>query len=113
MSAFTDTITADLAVAFQVFGSVSVSISGVAGTFAAVVDQFSAERELELGGFVGTYDAVAFIQAADAAGITAPIERTLEGRTLTVDGRTFRIDRAIQDDAGITLGLANPAKRKK
>lgn len=111
MSAFTDFLATSTSEASDVFGTVTVTITSVG--YAAIVDEFAAEREMEIGGFVGTYQATAFIRLALVSGLTAPIERTLEGKTLTVDGRTYRIDRAALDDAGVTLGLNNPDKRKK
>jgi hypothetical protein len=111
MSAFTDMVTTSMADAFTVFGVTSVTIN--AASYDAIFDEFAAERELELGGFVGTYAATALIQLAALSGVTAPIERTLEGKTLTVSGRTFRIDRVGLDEAGATLGLNNPNKRSK
>lgn len=111
MSDLDDFLTSSQADAMEVIGTMSVTIDGT--TYPAVVNQFSAERELELGGFVGTYDASAFIELSELSALTAPLERTLEGKTLTVDGRTLRIDRVLVDVTGVTLALSNPAKRKK
>lgn len=111
VSAFTDFVATSMDDSFDVFGPVTVTINAV--TYDAVVDEFAAEREMEIGGFVGTYQASALLKLADVSGLTAPIERTLEGQTLTVGGRTYRIDRAALDEAGVMLGLNNPAKHKK
>ncbi len=111
MSDFSDFCASGMSAAFTVVGTKSATILSV--PYNAVIDQFSAARELEIGGFVGEYDATALIQAADMSAVTAPIERTLEGQTLTVDSRTFRIDLVHIDEAGVLLGLSNPNKRKK
>lgn len=99
--------------ATDTIGEVAVTITGVSGSPLAIIDQFSAERELEMGGFVGTYDARAVVRLTFLSGVTAPIERTLEGKTLTTDGRTFRIDTVELDTVTATLGLKNAASIKK
>jgi len=110
MSAFTSFADQGFADAAEVFGTSSCTINGA--SVQAIVDQFSATREMEIGGFVGDYDAIAIVRRSALSGVTAPIERTLEGKTFVVDGRTFRIDRVQLDEVSATFGLSNPAKRK-
>jgi uncharacterized protein len=113
VSAFNDFNTQSMGDAAETIGETSVTITGVSGSPKAIVDQFTAERELEMGGYVGTYDARAMVRLTYLSGVTAPIERTLEGGTLTVDGRTFRIDVVELDSVTATLGLNNPKKHSK
>ena len=111
MSALSDFSQQSLAEAALIFGTSTTTINGE--DYEGIFDQFSAERELELGGYVGTYDATVVLQLADLAALAAPLERTLEGKSLTVEGRTFRIDQVGVDSAGVTLGLSNPHKRRQ
>jgi hypothetical protein len=118
VSAFDDFNTQSMGDAEEAIGGIAVTItlpsgSTVSGSPKAIVDQFTAERELEMGGYVGTYDARAMVRLTYLSGVTAPIERTLEGGTLTVDGRTFRIDVVELDSVTATLGLNNPKKHSK
>jgi hypothetical protein len=113
VSAFDDFNTQSMLNAAETIGEVAITITDVSGSPMAIVDQFSAERELDVGGFVGTYDARAVVRLTFLSGVTAPIERTLEGETLTVDGRTFRIDVVELDTVSATLGLNNPKKHSK
>lgn len=111
MSAFDDFNSQGLSESFDVYGPKTITIDGE--DYDAVIDRFSAVRELEMGGFVGEYDVRAVLKLADLTTIAAPIERTLEGKTATVDGRTFRIDGVEADEVSVMLLLNNPKKLKR
>lgn len=110
MSALSDFSQQSMSDAMEVIGEVDVAVTGVSGSPKAMVDQFTATRELELGGFVGEYDATAVMNLTYLSGVTSPIERTLEGKTFTISGRTYKIGRVFLDEVAATFGLKNPNK---
>jgi hypothetical protein len=84
-------------------------------TFCGDVDLFDSEKELmtDGGGFVGTYNATIVAGREQFGGKFAqPIERALDGKRLMIQGRKYRIVKAMQDAISMTLHLANPSKSK-
>ena len=109
MSAFTDFATQGFDEALDVIGRTEVTISG--HTYDAILDQFTSAKELDVGGFVGEFDAVVMMAAADLSGdFAAPIDKTVVGLTLSVASRTYRIEKATMDELTLTLALINPHK---
>lgn len=109
-SAFDDFIQSAFSEAAQVLGQVSFTLEGK--TVLAILNEFTAEQTLDLGGISGTYTATLTGDRRQLAHITSPIERTLYGIVITIDGRKFKITRAALDGGTFTLGLTNPAKGK-
>lgn len=109
-SAFDDFIRTGFDEAAQVLGQVSFTIE--AKTVLAVLNEFTAEQELIIGGKSGIYAATLIGARPQLAHVTAPIERTLYGRDITVDGRAFKITRCHLDGQTFTLGLSNPSRGK-
>jgi len=106
MSQFDTFNSAAFGAAAAIFGEVSFTLDSV--TYTGVLNEFTAERELEIGGFVGNFAATLVCSLAQFSAITAPVERTLEGHQLTLSGRTFRIQKAAADECTLTLGLVHP-----
>lgn len=108
MSAFNDFHRSAFAESADIFGTEDFSIAGVVGSFTGVLNEFAAERDLMLGGKSGTYTATLTCDLDQFDDLTGPLERTLDGKRLTIAGRSFKIDRVTLDEATVTLGLANP-----
>lgn len=96
--------------AAQVMGQVSFTL--LDKTVLAVLNEFTAEQELIIGGKSGIYTATVTGARPQLAHVATPIERTLYGRDITLEGRTFRITRCHLDGQTFTLGLSNPARGK-
>jgi hypothetical protein len=97
--------------AFNIIGTAGFTISGIDGEFAGVLNEFTSERELTMGGKVGTYTATLVISRREiAAEVDQPIERALTGRSVTCEGRVFKVASVEQDSVFVTLGLENETK---
>lgn len=90
-------------------GGKDFTIAGTTYRKAGILNEFTSSRELEIGGFMGKYDATVlakrsiFTEATDAQ-----LERALDGEQLTIEGRVFRISRVAMDESSVTLGLTHP-----
>jgi hypothetical protein len=97
--------------AFNIIGTAGFTISGIDGEFAGILNEFTSERELTMGGKVGTYTATLVVSRREIASeVTQPIERALTGRSVTCEGRVFKVASVEQDTVFITLGLENETK---
>lgn len=107
MSDFDDAIADGLSQSLDYLGTKSFQIGS--DTFTGLLNQFSGERELSgEGPFVGTYPATILAALPQFIGIfPAPLERTLPGKRLTIDGRTLRIAGVAVDASSLTLTLEN------
>jgi len=112
MSAFDDFNDYGFDEAASVFGVDSFTIGGIATTFEGVLNEFGAEKQVDFGGLTGTYTATIIAEIDQFDDVTGPLERTLDGRTLVVDGRIFKINRCLLDDSTLTIGLTNPNKTR-
>lgn len=81
-------------------------------TIAGILNEFGCEMDVIIGGKSGTYTATLIGDRRQISHITSPIERSLYGRDITIDGRTFKITRCALDEISFTLGLTNPSKSK-
>ncbi len=109
MSLFDDTMSAGLDDAFVVFGPVTFAIDGTTYRDAGILNEFDSARELEIGGFVGSFNATLLCKRSKFTETTGTLlERTLDGKLLVIQGRTFRIAKASVDETGVLLGLVNP-----
>ena len=108
ISEFDSFMSAGLAEAAQVIGTVSFTVQGTSYRNAGILDQFTSSRELEIGGFSGNFDAtILCLRSKFTETSGTPLERTLDGKTLVVDGRTFTISRVEMDETSVTFGLVN------
>jgi hypothetical protein len=97
--------------AFNVIGTAAFTISGIDGEFAGILNEFTSQKELSIGGILGTYTATLVVSRREIASeVTQPIERALTGRSVTCEGRTFKVASVDQDTVFITLGLENETK---
>lgn len=113
MSAFDDFNDTSFADAADIIGTEDFTIGGFSETFAGILNEFSAEKTIDIGGLVGTYLAILVCEPDQLTSvITGSIERALDGKVVTILGRSFKITRAALDESTITLGLSNPAKTK-
>jgi len=107
MSAFDDFHRSAFADASDIIGIESFTIAGIALPFTGILNEFGAAREIDLGGKSGTYTATLTCDLDQFDDLDGPLERTLDGKRVTLGGRTYKIDRAAIDSATATLGLAN------
>jgi hypothetical protein len=111
MSAFDDFNDSAFDEAAAVIGTDSFTISNVAYT-GGILDEFTASREVEIGGMMGSYDGTLMVKLTNVSNITAPIERSVEGKVIVISGRSFRVEKAATDSLTLTMGLANLNKTK-
>lgn len=108
-SEFDTFMSAALGEALPVFGPATFVIEDTTYANAGLLNEFDSARELEIGGFVGSFNATLVCQRSKFSETTGvPLERTLDGKLLVIDGRTFRITKANMDESSVTLGLVNP-----
>ncbi|WP_395753326.1 hypothetical protein [Prosthecobacter sp.] len=108
MSDFDDFTSEALGDAGDIIGRESFTIRGLDGqTFEGILNEFTAVREIDLGGKVGTYTASLVCELEEFDELDGPLERSLEGKRLTIGGREYKIDRVSVDSSSATLGLAN------
>ncbi len=108
ISEFDAFMSAGLTEAAQVIGTVSFTVQGTSYRNAGILDAFTSSRELEIGGFVGNFDATVLClrkKFTETSG--TPLERTLDGKLLVIDSRTFRIARVEMDESSVTFGLVH------
>jgi hypothetical protein len=113
---FLDCMNSAFAEALEIFGATDFSIAR--HKFSGDVDLFDGDRELlggndGGGGWGGTYSGTIVAPLAQfGRKFPSPLERSLDGKLLTISGRTFRIGRVIEDAISITLHLKNPNAKK-
>lgn len=109
MSAFDDFNAAAFAEASGIIGVEPFTITGLSATFTGVLNNFGSAKMITLGGVRSEYLATLECEPTQFEDlIDGPLERALDGRLLTLDGRDFKITRAFLDDCSLTLGLSNP-----
>lgn len=102
-------MSASLDESFAVFGALDFVLDGQSYTKAGVINEYDSARELEIGGFVGSFNATLLCKRSKFTETTGTLlERTLDGKLLVIQGRTFRIAKASVDETGVLLGLVNP-----
>lgn len=107
MSAFEDFNEHCFEEAGDIFGMVTITIEG--HTYPAILDQFSATKEQDIGGIVISCDALCMVKASlVAADFAAPLEVTLDKKRVTIGSRTFRIVSPVIDELTLNLALINP-----
>lgn len=107
MSAFDDFNSTAFAETSDILGTEEFTIPGLTGTFTGILNEFTAERSIDLGGKQGLYSATLVCDLDQFDDLDGPLERTLEGKRLTLSGRSYKIDRVAIDSLNATLGLAN------
>lgn len=112
MSSFDDFNSASFADAGDIIGRESFTIANLTGTFEGVLNEFGSVKSIDIGGIIGEYTATLVCDPDEFSDLDGPLERTLDGRKLTLAGREFKITRVFLDDCAITLGLTNPSGKK-
>jgi hypothetical protein len=99
---------AGIAEAVQVIGTKTFTIGGTTYRNAGILSQYTSARELELGGFAGVFDATLLCprtKFTETNGVA--LERSLDGKLVVIDSRTFKIARTEMDESSVTLGLVH------
>lgn len=94
----------------DVFGTSPCVIDG--NTYAGILDANDAGMVAneDGGGWNGEYSATLMIELSLLAALPDPLEKHLMNKTVTVQGRTYKVARATRDSVNVTLLLANPFK---
>lgn len=109
MSAFDEFNDGSMADAFDIIGTETFTLSGVAGrTFEGVLNEFASEKEIDLGGIAGIYTATIVCRIDQFDDLTGKLERRFDGMEATIEGRKFRVGRTAIDEVSVTLGLQHP-----
>ena len=103
MSAFDDMISAGLEETEGLFGATSFTLDG--RPYQGVLNEYAGDQEVEIGGILGNYNATLVCRKPQFALMTKPLQRTLNGVLVNIDGLGYRIERVSVDSASITLGL--------
>lgn len=98
--------------AAAILGTESFTIAGLDEIYRGILNEFAAEKQIDLGGLLGTYTATLLCEPSQFDDIEGRLERTLDGRLVTLSGRTYKITRCALDDTALTIGLTNPAKSR-
>lgn len=105
MADFDDFTSEALADSGDIIGREEFTITGLTGTFEGILNEFTAARDIELGGKNGIYTATLICELDQFDDVDGPLERTLEGKRAVCNSNTYKIDRVSVDCASITLGL--------
>lgn len=103
MSAFDDMISAGLEEASAMFGETAFTFEG--RTFHGVLNEYAGEQEVEIGGILGSYNATLVCAKPQFRLVTKPLQKTLNGALITMEGIGYRVERVSVDSASVTLGL--------
>lgn len=106
MSDFDDFAAEALADSGDIMGTEEFTIPSLTGSFFGILNEFSAARDIDIGGKVGTYTATLVCELDQFDDLDGPLERTLEGKRCSIGSRSYKIDRAAVDSTSLTLGLA-------
>jgi hypothetical protein len=95
----------------NIIGEIAFTIGGINQEFAGVLNEYTAQRELDVGGLRGTYSATIVAKRREiAASVSGQLEKTLTGRKVIIEGRTFKISTVDHDSISVTLTLENEIK---
>jgi len=103
MGAFDDFTVAALADAEAAFGSQAFTLDGA--TYTGILNEFQGEEAAEIGGMLGSYNATLVCQKPQFSALTRPLQKTLLGKVLTIDGLQYVAHSVGVDGASVTFGL--------
>lgn len=103
MSAFDDMIEAGMEDFESITGSTSFTMDGK--SYAGSLNEYEGEQEVDLDGVMGMYNATLVCQKPQFRLIAKPLHKTLNGKTLALDGVSYKVARVAVDSASVTLGL--------
>lgn len=103
MSAFSDMIDAGMGEAEDIFGGTSFVLDS--RSYSGILNEYEGEQEMELDGMLGTYNATLVCQKAQFRMVTKPLQKTLNGKIITLDGLGYVVARVAVDSSSVTLGL--------
>ena len=108
ISEFDAFMSAGLTESSKVIGQVSFTVQGTSYRNAGILDAFTSSRELEIGGFIGNFDATILCLRSKFTEVSGtPLERSLDGKLLVIDSRTFKIKSVEMDETSVTFGLVH------
>ncbi len=103
MSAFDDMIAASMDESESVFGTTSWTMDGKG--YAGTLNEYEGEQDVELDGILGSYNATLMCQKPQFKMLAKPLQRTLNGKLVMIDGVQYKVARVAVDSASVTLGL--------
>ena len=112
MSDFDDFNDCSLEDAGDIIGREDFAIVDLVGVFYGILNEYGSVKSIDIGGIIGEYTATLICELDQFEDIEGPLERTLDGRKVTLNGRTYKVTRTFFDGSSITLGLTNPSGKK-
>jgi len=85
------------------FGVTTWTMAGKAYT--GILNEFEGDHDIELDGMMIGVNATLVCNKAQFRAITKPTHKTLQNKTVTIDGIGYTVTRASADSVTITLGL--------
>lgn len=85
------------------FGVTSWTMDGKA--YNGILNEFEGDHEMELDGMMIGVNATLVCGKGQFRMITKPVHKTLQNKTVTIDGIGYIVTRATVDSASVTLGL--------
>jgi len=112
MSDFDDFNDSCMIEAGDIIGREGFAIVDLDGTFYGILNEYGSVKSIDIGGIIGEYTATLICELEQFEDIEGPLERTLDGRKVTLNGRTYKVTRTFFDGSSITLGLTNTSGKK-
>jgi len=112
MSDFDDFNDSSLADAGDIIGREAFTFVDGTEPFYGILNEYGSVKSIDIGGIVGEYTATLICELDQFEDLEGPLERTLDGRKVTLNGRSFKVTRTFFDGSSITLGLTNPSGKK-
>jgi hypothetical protein len=85
------------------FGVTSWTMDGKA--YNGILNEFEGDHDLEMDGMMIGVNATLVCGKAQFRMITKPVHKTMQNKTVTIDGINYTVTRATVDSASVTLGL--------
>lgn len=73
--------------------------------YTGVLNEFDGDHELELDGMLIGVNATLVCNKGQFRMITKPIQKTLQNKTVTIDGVGYTVTKASVDSSSVTIGL--------
>jgi len=87
----------------SMFGVTSWTMDGKA--YSGILNEFEGDHDLEMDGMIIGVNATLVCNKGQFRAITKPAQKTLQNKTVTIDGVDYTVTRAAADSVTITIGL--------
>lgn len=103
MSLFDDMMEAGMSEASEALGTLDFTIDG--RSYKGVHNEYTSEQQVEMEGLLLNFDATLVCERPQFRLVAKPLQRTLVGKLITLEGIAYRVEKVHVDSASITLGL--------